>query len=370
MGESCLPAALVAGAALLALAACAPLRDADARETPAPAGDSWTFAVSGDSRNCGNVVMPSIAAGARAGKAEFYWHLGDLRAIYDFDQDWRALHPDAPIIEYLESAWPDFIASQIAPFGEMPFYVGIGNHETIAPKSRSQFVLQFADWLATPKLVQQRLADDPSDHELRSYYHWLQHGVDFINLDNAGSEQFDDDQLNWLQARLDQAARDPSIRAVVVGMHKALPDSLASDHSMNDLPHTEVTGRIAYRKLLALRAKKPVYVLASHSHFYLANLFDTPYWRGRGGVLPGWIIGTAGAQRYPLPDNLPAGAEARERTYGYLLATVSAKPADAADPIRFRFVEVKPDDLPAATRQRYGEALIHSCYSGNVRTAH
>ncbi|WP_449425510.1 hypothetical protein [Rhodanobacter lindaniclasticus] len=26
---------------------------------------SWTFAVSGDSRNCGNIVMPAIAAGAR-----------------------------------------------------------------------------------------------------------------------------------------------------------------------------------------------------------------------------------------------------------------------------------------------------------------
>jgi hypothetical protein len=272
-----LPVALVAGAALLALAACAPLRNADARETPKPAQDNWNFAVSGDSRNCGDVVMPSIAAGAHAGKAEFYWHLGDLRAIYDFDQDWRGLHPTAPIIEYLESSWPDFIASQIAPFGEMPFYVGIGNHETIAPKSRSKFLLQFADWLATPTLVRQRLADDPSDHELRSYYHWQQHGIDFINLDNAGNEQFDDEQLNWLQARLDQAARDPAIRAVVVGMHKALPDSLSHDHSMSEMPHPEATGRIAYRKLLALRAKKPVYVLASHSHFYLANLYDTPY---------------------------------------------------------------------------------------------
>jgi hypothetical protein len=64
---------------------------------------------------------------------------------------------------------------------------------------------------------------------------------------------------------------------------------------------------------------------------------------------------------------LPAGTEAREKTYGYLLATVSGMPADAADPIRFRFVEVKAEDLPAEIRQRYGVALISSCYAGNFR---
>src|SRR5437868_1300175 len=47
----------------------------------------FKFAVSGDSRNCGDVIMPPIAAGAAKDGAQFYWHLGDLRAIYDFDQD-------------------------------------------------------------------------------------------------------------------------------------------------------------------------------------------------------------------------------------------------------------------------------------------
>jgi len=31
--------------------------------------------------------MPGIAEGVRADKAQFYWHLGDYRANYDFDQD-------------------------------------------------------------------------------------------------------------------------------------------------------------------------------------------------------------------------------------------------------------------------------------------
>lgn len=49
--------------------------------------DNWSFAVSGDSRNCGDIVMPGIAAGVRADNAQLCWHLGDYRANYDFDQD-------------------------------------------------------------------------------------------------------------------------------------------------------------------------------------------------------------------------------------------------------------------------------------------
>jgi hypothetical protein len=34
---------------------------------------TWRFAVSGDSRNCGDVVMPEIARGAAKDGAKFYW---------------------------------------------------------------------------------------------------------------------------------------------------------------------------------------------------------------------------------------------------------------------------------------------------------
>ncbi|MGC1169815.1 MAG: hypothetical protein WA886_12990, partial [Candidatus Acidiferrales bacterium] len=47
----------------------------------------WSFAVSGDSRNCGDVVMPAIAAGVLKDNASFYWHLGDFRKNSDFDED-------------------------------------------------------------------------------------------------------------------------------------------------------------------------------------------------------------------------------------------------------------------------------------------
>jgi hypothetical protein len=83
----------------------------------AAAADSWKFAVSGDSRNCGDVVKPMIAQKGRGNGAAFYWHLGDYRAIYDFDQDFKARKPNASIIQYESGAWPDFNERQLKPFG-------------------------------------------------------------------------------------------------------------------------------------------------------------------------------------------------------------------------------------------------------------
>src|SRR5882724_10296983 len=79
----------------------------------AQSSDNWSFAVSGDSRNCGDIVMPGIAEGVRADKAQSYWHLGDYRATYDFDQDllagpaYRGKH--LSIADYHRIQWQDFI---------------------------------------------------------------------------------------------------------------------------------------------------------------------------------------------------------------------------------------------------------------------
>ncbi|MGA7635282.1 MAG: metallophosphoesterase, partial [Terriglobales bacterium] len=201
--------------------------------TAAYAQQSWTFVVSGDSRNCGDVVMPAIAAGAHRDQAAFYWHLGDFRAIYDFDQDYKQLAATPPTInDYEKNAWDDFIQNQLMPFGDIPVYLAIGNHELYAPKSRGDYLLQFADWLDTPELRQQRLKDNPKDHRLHTYYHWQRGGVDFITLDSASPDQFDSEQLGWFERVLAADAEDPSIASVVVGMHEALPDSIARGHSM------------------------------------------------------------------------------------------------------------------------------------------
>jgi Calcineurin-like phosphoesterase len=333
---------------------------------PLAAQQPWHFAVSGDSRDCGDVVMPAIAAGAHRDHAAFYWHLGDFRAIYDFDQDYRQLATagGSPllIIDYENRAWDDFIDNQLTPFGDTPVYLTIGNHETIPPKTRSDFLIQFADWLDTPELKLQRLKDNAKDHRLKTYYHWQQEGVDFINLDNASPDQFDKEQLEWLERVLHADAGDPSIPTIVVGMHAALPESLAKDHSMSDTQQGEASGRGVYAELLDARnhAHKNIYVLASHSHYLMDGVYNTDYWRHNGGVLPGWIVGTAGAVRYPLPSNAGDAKAAKTNIYGYLLGTVNRDRT-----IDFRFQQIEETSVPPQIVSRFGRNLVHDCFAAN-----
>lgn len=327
----------------------------------------WHFAVSGDSRNCGDVVMPAIAQSVNQSGAQFYWHLGDFRAIYDFDADLQLRPRPQPlsIIDYEQQAWDDFIESQINPF-TVPVFLGIGNHETISPKTRGEYLAQFADWLNAPIIKEQRLLDDPKDHKLKAYYHWIQSGVDFISMDNATLDQFDDEQLKWVEGILARDEMNPNVKTVVVGMHEALPDSVASDHSMSDYANGERSGRRVYADLLALqnRGHKRVYVLASHSHFFMDGIFNTAYIRAHGGVLPGWIIGTAGAVRYKLPKDANLAKTARTNVYGYLFATVNPA-GEPEGTIRFEFRELREADVPAHVTGRFGADLIHQCFVKN-----
>jgi hypothetical protein len=332
----------------------------------APAQQTWTFAVSGDSRNCGDVVMPAIAAGAHHDHAAFYWHLGDFRAIYDFDQDYRQLATAGgsplSIIDYENRAWDDFIENQLTPFGDTPVYLGIGNHETIPPKTRSDFLIQFANWLDTAELKQQRLKDNSKDHRLKTYYHWRHDGVDFINLDNASADQFDNEQVEWFEHVLHADGGDTSIPTIVVGMHEALPDSISKGHSMSETPQGEASGRRVYADLLQLQktTRKNIYVLASHSHFFMDGVYNTDYWRNNGGVLPGWIVGTAGAVRYPLPPNAGDAKAAKTNVYGYLLGTVNRDRT-----IDFRFQRIDENQVPRGVVSRFGQNLVHDCFAGN-----
>ncbi len=288
--------------------------------TPLPPG-SWRFIVSGDSRNCGDVVMPAIAAHSAQFAPSFYWHLGDLRAIYKEDEDLalsKANEGHVPSCDtYERLAWSDFVENQIGAFGDLPFYLGIGNHEVIP------------------------------------------------YLDNAPGF-FSDAQLSWLQHRLDNAKTDPAIKSIVVGMHEALPDSRANSHSMGDGksgPNARLSGEKAYKALLSFRddSHKPVYVLASHSHFYMENIFDTPQLTQNGvKPLPGWIVGTAGAVRYALPPDPPANARAKTDIYGYLLATVGSDGT-----IQFSYEQIHESDVPHHVRQRYPETLVPWCFAHN-----
>lgn len=333
-----------------------------AQNQPAPL---WKFAVSGDSRNCGDVVMPAIAASVLKSGANFYWHLGDFRAIYDFDQDMvqppviDLNGPHMTILDYLTKAWPDFIDRQLRPFGTLEVFLGIGNHETIYPKTRQAWVDQFEKWLNSPRLRAQRERDG-DQAGTRSYYHWVMNGsVDFISLDNATGNSFDPAQIAWLKARLAEDEKSKPITTLVVGMHEALPGSKGLSHSMCDSRSGIQEGREVYEMLWNLRQSgKKVYVLASHSHFVMDDVYDTPYWGKK--VLPGWIIGTAGAVRYRLPPGITPGTIARTDVYGYLLGTVMSDGT-----IRFDFQQLSLDDLRAANAGKAPDSLVGWCYAEN-----
>ncbi|MBV9611608.1 MAG: metallophosphoesterase [Acidobacteriaceae bacterium] len=328
--------------------------------------EDWHFAVSGDSRNCGDVVMPAIAKAASANDAAFYWHLGDFRAIYLIDQDYAQQHNPAdakkpPSSEYLASAWQDFIDNQLKPFGSMPVFLAFGNHELISPTSKAALLSKFVFWLDTPTIAAQRLKDNSRDFAVNSYYHWIRDGIDFITLDNS-ADTFDEVQLNWIWSVLTRDEDDANVRALVLGMHEALPESLSRGHSMSQTIAGEESGIQVYHWLLDLRqrSKKPVYLLASHSHYFLPGLYDTEYWREHGGVLPGWIIGAGGAERYALPSNAPKAA--KTNAYGFLVATVSAS---KDDPLRFDFHELKETDVPPDVSARFTPAFVHNCWADN-----
>jgi hypothetical protein len=334
-----------------------------------PSGGTWRFVASGDSRNCGDVVMPAIAETAKQNQAAFYWHLGDLRLTTGFDEDIQHQpdHIKKPIsvAEYENIEWPDFIDSQIAPFGSIPFFLGIGNHETVPPlKTREDFLLQFADWLDSPVLRAQRLRDDPHDRKLKSYFHWIDRGVAFYYLDSATADQFDEAQVGWFERTLAKDLADPGITTIVTGMHKALPESISAGHSMNESPTGTESGRRVYADLLRAQneAHKRVYVLASHSHYYMDGIFNTAYWKQNGGVLPGWIVGTAGAVRYPLPPNTSDAHGALVNTYGSLAGTVQP-----SGEINFQFEKIEENDVPETVVGRYGHEFVHWCFAENSR---
>jgi hypothetical protein len=117
------------------------------------------------------------------------------------------------------------------------------------------------------------------------------------------------------------------------------------------------SGKHAYDALAQLRTKKPVYVLASHSHFYLDNVFPS------ANGLPGWIVGTAGAVRYPLPSGIDPGPGAKKDVYGYLVGTVKN------GEITFKFQEVKEPDIPSDVRKRYPSGFPQWCFGHNSQNA-
>ena len=324
----------------------------------------WTFAVSGDSRNCGDFVMPAIASKVKAEKDAFYWHLGDFRWMSQPDEDLKSMQPGGRQLskaDYQPRAWDDFLTYQMASFGSFPVFLGRGNHETVAPMTREGYVAKFSGFLNRPEILAQRQADQNPGANAQPWYHWTRNGVDFITLDNSSKNEFTDAQLQWLRAVLDRdLAPGSKVKTIVAGMHEALPHSTGSNHAMDDWDLGERTGAQVYTWFSAAqKAGKHVYLIASHSHYYAPNIFNTPYWKqNAAGVVPGWIIGAAGAHRYKLP--LGSDPASQTDVYGYMQGTVKAD-----DSIDFALRVLSENDLVQSKWPNAPLDTIHECFIHN-----
>jgi hypothetical protein len=357
--------------ALLLLLASGPLRG----QTQDPPG-TWYFAVSGDSRDCGDLIMPKIAravADDRDHPAAFYWHLGDFRRMYGPDCDVvKRAHPDwdcknrpedllgpEEMSHYLDIAWDDFIERQVRPFAPTPVFLGIGNHELGAGRTPLEFERRFQPWLTSGPIHDQRVRE-ANDHfystEGDTYYHFVQNGgTDFIYLDNASPGSFSADQIQWLEKVLSRDRANADVKTIVVGMHAALPFSRQSGHAMDSSCQGLCSGQQVYDLLYRMQrlAGKRVYVFSSHSHLFVDRLFETPEHDGQ--ILAGWLVGTAGAEQY-RPETEPV-------QYGYVLAAV--RPDGTLDA---RFREVRRDSPPLATGPG-AEPLTAFCFEQNKHTS-
>ncbi|HEY3570946.1 MAG TPA: metallophosphoesterase [Thermoanaerobaculia bacterium] len=355
-------------AALPLLVSCAAYGQAQAQPQDPPG--TWYFAVSGDSRDCGDLIMPKIAhavAGDREHPAAFYWHLGDFRRMYGPDCDIvKRTHPDwdcksrpedqlgpEEMDHYLDTAWDDFIERQVRPFAPTPVFLGIGNHELGAGRTALEYQRKFQPWLTSGPIHNQRV-EEANDHfystEGATYYHFVRHGgTDFIYLDNASSDSFSADQIHWLERVLSRDQANPAIKTIVAGMHAALPFSRQSGHAMDASCQGLCSGQQVYDLLYRTQLKgKRVYVFTSHSHLFADRLFETDEHKGQ--VLTGWLVGTAGAEQYT-----------EQIQYGYAL--VAVHPDGTLDA---RFQKVRRDSPPLATGSG-AEPLTAFCFEQNKR---
>jgi hypothetical protein len=324
---------------------------------------TWTFAVSGDSRNCGDFVMPALAAKVKAEKDAFYWHLGDFRWISNPDQDLLAMQHGKEMSksEYQQRAWDDFLTHQMTSFDSFPVFLGRGNHETVPPMTREGYIQKFSSFLDRPEIAAARQGDGSDAAPVGPWYHWVENGVDFITLDNSSKDEFTDEQLHWLRAVLDHdLAPGSGIKSLVMGAHEALPHSTGAEHAMDDWDRGERTGEMVYHWFYdAQAAGKHVYLIASHSHYYSPDIYNTPYWKQHSKtVVPGLIVGTAGAHRYPLPRDAHKGA--KTMVYGYVQGTVH--PDGSID---FVLHELSEQDLLNSKWPDAPADAIHECYIHN-----
>ena len=104
-------------------------------------------------------------------------------------------------------------------------------------------------------------------------------------------------------------------------MHETLPHSKSSNHAMDDWELGVRSGEKVYGWLFdAEAAGKHVYIVSSHSHYYSPNIYNTPYWKQQGKVVPGWM--TVARRGAPLQASAGGRSGLGYADHGYLQAGV------------------------------------------------
>lgn len=245
----------------------------------APPSGTVRYIAGGDARDDLSHVLPWAFAEAKKRHATAFLFLGDMELTPQLDGHFEKILQDLDPI---------------------PFYPTIGNHEV---KQLGRFEVEKAEmtrrflsnFLGTPRTPAKSALGDRVTYSVT-----LPGGLHFIALDNVSQKGFGAAQLAWLAADLEQARRDPSVRAIVVGMHEALALNGATHHSMDDDGEVGAADSAA---ALALFQKAHVdLILASHEH---------GYWDYEQGGIHSIITGGLGA---PLK-----GSAGKEHAFHHLL---------------------------------------------------
>jgi len=83
----------------------------------------------------------------------------------------------------------------------------------------------------------------------------------------------------------------------------------------------------------------------------MEDVYQTADWKNK--VLPGWIVGTAGAVRYRIPSEAGPAQKAQTDVYGYMIGTVS--------PRRLRFIRI-PKTQPRRSHHRRSRHVFRAAH--------
>lgn len=250
----------------------------------------WIFVVFGDLCNCGNVVMFVIVVGVKVDGVSFYWYLGDLWVIYKVDEDYvveccfKNFLYLFSILDYLYMVWVDFIQYEVVLFGDMLFFIGIGNYEVILFMLCMQFCIEFVGLLDCFEFCVQCILDVEYYVVILMmlvdviYNYWNLCGVDFINFDNIEDYLIDDEQFVWFDVLLDVDFKDDLIYSIVVGLYELFLYSFFDDYSMCQSVLGICSGEYIYWWFVVVQCYKFVYVIVSYEYYYLVNVYDMVYW--------------------------------------------------------------------------------------------